>query len=66
MNNFVLFLNKLTYKETLQFRKEVISSCGITRGTYYNWSRGRTTPKYYYREKINRLAFDSFNTTIYK
>ncbi len=66
MNEFVLFLDKLPYKEMLQFREEVISSCGIVRSTFYNWSRGRTVPKHYYRLRINKIAFDSFNQTIYK
>ena len=66
MNEFVLFLDKLPYKEMLQFREEVISSCGIVRSTFYNWSRGRTVPKQYYRLRINKIALDSFNTTIYK
>lgn len=66
MNEFVLFLDKLSYKEMFQFREEVISSCGIARSTFYNWSRGRTVPKRYFQLRINKIAFDFFNKTIYK
>jgi hypothetical protein len=65
-NKLVLFISELSYSNMIKFREHLITVCGISRGTYYNWRNGKTVPKIYFRQKINKLSLELFNKTIYE
>ena len=50
----------------IKFRELIITVCGISRGTYYNWRNGTTVPKIFFRQKINKISLELFNKAIYE